>query len=56
LRKKDLGDELHKLMKRKFPRCRLISNEIDQIWGAYLVEMQKFSKWNKGYKYLLMVI
>ena len=26
------------------------------MWAADLVEMQKFSKWNKGIKYLLMVI
>ena len=31
-------------------------NHIDEIWTADLVDMQKFSKWNKGYKYLLMVI
>ena len=33
-----------------------ISNGIDKIWAADLVEMQKFSKWNKGIKYLLMII
>jgi len=44
--KKDLADELHQQVKRKFPQCRVISNGIDQIWGADLVEMQKFSKWN----------
>jgi len=44
---KDLADELHKLMKRKFPRRRVISIVIDQIWAADLVEMQKFSKWIK---------
>jgi len=37
--------------KRKFPRRRLISNGIDQIWAADLVEIQKFSKWNKGSSY-----
>ena len=31
-------------------------NHIDEIWAADLVEMQQFSRWNKGYKYLLMVI
>ena len=40
-----------KLFKRK-----VISNGIDKIWAAVLVEMQMFSKWNKGIKYLLMVI
>jgi len=52
----ELADELHKPVKRKFPWCQVISNRIDQIWSADLVEMQKFSKRNKGYRYLLMVI
>ena len=51
-----LADELHKPIKRKYARRRVISNGIDEIWAADLVEMQQFSKWNKGYKYLLMVI
>ena len=36
----------------------MISRGIDGIWEfeANLVEMHKFSKWNKGIKYLLMVI
>ena len=34
----------------------MIVNNIDEIWAADLVDMQQFSKWNKGYKYLLMVI
>lgn len=34
----------------------MIVNHVDEIWAADLVDMQKFSKWNKGYKYLLMVI
>ena len=29
---------------------------IDKIWCSDLVEMQKFSEWNKGYRYLLMVL
>ena len=47
---------MHKLIKRNFTRRRVISNHIDEICAADLVEMQQFSKWNKGYKYLLMVI
>ena len=30
--------------------------ELIKIWAADLVEIQKYSKWNKGVKYLLMVI
>ena len=55
-KQKQLADELHKPIKRKFTRRRVIANHIDGIWAADLVEMQRFSKWNKGYKYLLMVI
>ena len=31
-------------------------NHFDEIWCPDLVEMQQFSKWNKGYRYLLMVL
>ena len=51
-----LADELHKPIKRNFQKRTVVSNGIDDIWAADLVEMQKFSKWNKGIKYLLMVI
>ena len=51
-----LADELHKPITRKFQKRSVISNGIDDIWAADLVEMQKYSKWNKGNKYLLMVI
>ena len=33
-----------------------LPKNFDKIWAADLVEMQKYSKWNKGFKYLLMVI
>ena len=29
---------------------------VDAIWAADLVDMQAFSKSNKGYKYILMII
>ena len=51
-----LADELHKPMKRKFQTRRVIVNHVDEIWAADLVDMQQFSRWNKGHKYLLMVI
>ena len=53
---KELADELHKPLKRNFTRRRVIANHIDEIWCSDLVEMQQFSKWNKGYRYLLMVL
>ena len=63
-RKKEMSDdwlsllatELHKPVKRNFPKRRVLSNGIDEIWAADLVEIRIFSKWNKGIRYLLMVI
>ena len=51
-----LAEELHKPITRIFKKRRVISYGIDEIRAADLVEMQKLSKWNKGFKYLLMVI
>ena len=51
-----LADELHTPIKRNFTRRRVITNHIDEIWASDLVEMQQFTKWNEGYRYLLMII
>ena len=42
--------------KKNVSKRTVISNGINEIWAADLVEMQQFSRWNKGYKNLLMVI
>ena len=39
-----------------FRRRKVVVNDIDEIWAADLVDMQSFSKFNNGIKYLLMVI
>ena len=44
------------LLEEILRKRRVIVNHVDEIWAADLVEMQKFSKWNKGIKYLLTVI
>ena len=51
-----LAEELHKPIRGKFTKRRDLAKGIDEIWAADLVEMQRFSDWNKGIKYLLMVI
>ena len=51
-----LADELHKPIKRNFTGRRVLVNHVDEVWCSDLVEMQQFSKWNKGYRYLLMVL
>ena len=51
-----LSDELHKPRKINFERRKVISNNIDHIWGIDLITMIKYSKQNKNYKYILTVI
>ena len=51
-----LAEELHKPAIRKFQTRRVYVNGIDKIWAADLVDMQAFSKYNKGVKYLLTVV
>ena len=51
-----LAEELHKPITRKFTKRRVFVKGVDEIWAADLVEMGRFSDWNKGIKYLLMVI
>ncbi|PFX14258.1 putative uncharacterized transposon-derived protein F54H12.3 [Stylophora pistillata] len=52
----ELAEELHRPVRRNFRKRRVVVNRIDEIWSSDLVEMQKFAKWNKGYRYLLMVL
>ena len=54
--KKSLAEELHKPIRRKFQKRRVLVNGIDKIWAADLMDMQAFSKLNRGVKYLLAVI
>ena len=51
-----LAEELHKPVIRKFEKRKVLVNGIDKIWAADLVDMQAFSKFNRGIKYLLAVI
>ena len=53
---KILSEELHKPKRKNFPRRKIIVDHIDEIFAADLVEMQKFAKLNKGYRYLLTCI
>ena len=48
----DLSNELNKPTINKFPRKKVIVNHIDEIHSIDLVDMQQYSKMNKGYKYI----
>ena len=51
-----LSDELHEPKRKNYIQRKIIVNHIDEIFAANLVKMQKFSKINKGYRYLLTCI
>lgn len=47
---------LHKPIKHKFQRRKVLVHSIDEQWQADLVDMREYSKVNEGYHYLLTVI
>ena len=51
-----LADELHKPIRRHFPKRKVVANNVYDVWAADLVEMIPYARVNKGYKYLLMII
>ena len=48
----DLSNKLNKPVINKFERKKIIVNHIDEIHSCDLVDMQKYSRVNKGYKYI----
>ena len=53
---KELAEELHKLIIRKFTKRKVHSSFIDNIFGPNLADMPLISKFNKGIRFLLCVI
>ena len=53
---KDLAEELHKPVVRKFNKTKVYSSFKDNIWGVDLADTRLLSKQNKGIKYLLCAI
>ena len=51
-----LAEELHKPVKRKFNKRRVLVSGIDKIWAADLADMTALSKDNEGVNFLLLVI
>ena len=48
----DLSEELNKPVINKFKRKKVIVNHIDEIHSCDLVDMVKYSRVNRGYKYI----
>ena len=53
---RQLTEELHKSVIKNFKKKKVQSSFIDNIWGAYLADMQSISKFNRGYRFLLCAI
>ena len=53
---KELAEEIHKPIIRKFNKRKVQSPFIDNIWVADLANMQLISKFNKGSRFLLCII
>ena len=47
---------LHKPIRCRFKRNRVIVGDIDQQWPMDLTDMQSMQKFNDGYRYLLVCI
>jgi len=48
--------QLHSDVVKKFPKRRIISKGIDELWAGDLLIMSKFAGENKGYNYILNII
>ena len=51
-----MANELHKPVRYKFLKRFVFVRNVDDVWGADLVDMQKMAKKNSGYQYILMII
>ena len=54
--KKELAEELHKLVVKRFKRKKVYARFKDNIWAADLLKMKYLSSKNQNVKYLLFVI
>lgn len=51
-----LARELHKVSRKNFPRRHVELKGLEDLYQADLVDMIKFSKFNKGFKYIMTII
>lgn len=54
--KRAIVDEIHRSARKNFPRRSVIIRGFDDLWQADLAEFIPYSKYNRGYKYILLVI
>ena len=54
--KKQLTKELLKPKRKRFPRRRIFSPNVDSIWTMDLLDIHQFSRQNKNFRYILVVL
>lgn len=54
--KEEIVQELHRPIRKKYPRRRVIIKGLDDLWQADLIEMQLYTRENKGFRYIFVVI
>lgn len=54
--KASIVNEIHRSVRKNFPRRHVLMKDIDDLWQADLIDMQKYSKENSQYKFILAVI
>ena len=54
--KEGLVTEVHKPIRKKFPRRKVIVRSLHDLWQADLIEMIPYAKENKRFKYILITI
>ena len=53
---KELAEELHKPIIRKFNKRKVHWPFLDNIWGACLTDMKLISKFDKGFRFLFCAV
>lgn len=54
--KEDVVNEIHKYARVNFPRRCVLLRDIDDLWQADLIDVQKISNINSNYNFILIVI
>ena len=52
----NMANELHKPVRHKFLKRFVFVRNVDDVWGADLIDVQKLAKKNSGFRYILMII
>ena len=51
-----LINELHAPARKHFFRCEVVMKGLNETWQVDLIDMQKYAKINRNYKYILTII